>query len=243
MEKSLKESCKNFFELDKFSIKKNHLWESISKNVKLELDISDKKILSIFSENILIFTSHVSNKTCHYYTKSDLVFFKFTREKMQLKFKNLDSLFEFLKLLNLESAVESDTEESQLPLIIASENLKNEDVLKYFHAKKQSADFMEKIKIFKAEPKWDIVIKKVLQIPSTSAIARSKITKRKKFSASKKTCVKNYCYCRKPDDFSLMIECSNEKCKIAWFHAKCVFTDASSLKDLDKKDWYCVNCA
>ena len=51
-----------------------------------------------------------------------------------------------------------------------------------------------------------------------------------------------YCYCQMPDDHSLMIECSNSKCKIGWFHGKCVSLSNEFYKKEITGEWYCGDC-
>ena len=47
---------------------------------------------------------------------------------------------------------------------------------------------------------------------------------------------KTFCYCQGKDE-GRMIGCSNDSCKIEWFHYKCV-----GIKRAPKGDWYCKDC-
>jgi hypothetical protein len=243
----LTENCsKNFWELDKFSIKKSSFWESISRNLKLELQISSKKTIVIYSDKVEIFAVNLETLD-NYYVKSEILFCKFSNgDKISLKFKQVEKAFEFLQFLkSKEHQQENQEEETEqdFPLVISKESLKLSDIQKFQKKLENSKEFLEKIRFLKQEPKWELVLKKILGMERKDTGRITKITRdisKKKIRNS----VKSYCYCRKPDDFSLMIECSNQSCKIGWFHAKCIFKDLSgkSINELDKKDWHCLNC-
>lgn len=46
-----------------------------------------------------------------------------------------------------------------------------------------------------------------------------------------------YCYCRMPDDGSLMVRCTKRACPLKWYHVRCIEKNA----DLRGK-WYCRLC-
>ncbi|KAF1945162.1 hypothetical protein EJ02DRAFT_329342, partial [Clathrospora elynae] len=48
-----------------------------------------------------------------------------------------------------------------------------------------------------------------------------------------------WCSCRLPDDGSLMIECENFNCAIAWFHGRCVGIRVAPAED---GVWFCPAC-
>lgn len=41
-----------------------------------------------------------------------------------------------------------------------------------------------------------------------------------------------WCYCKRKDDGSLMINCDNKHCEIKWFHMRCTLP----------KKWFCDRC-
>ena len=48
-----------------------------------------------------------------------------------------------------------------------------------------------------------------------------------------------WCYCKQPynEERDVMIGCDNDKCKIQWFHQKCL-----KLKRIPAGKWYCPDC-
>ena len=252
---SLKESVdktdlvvlKNYWGLEKFSIKKS-VWESISINLKLELQIQKKeKILKIYSDLVEIYAVDLVFLQ-NYYVKSEILFCKFSNgDKISLKFLKQEFSFEFLQFLKSDKDQENH-EEEEFPLVLSNSGLKLEKIQTFRKKLDQTKEFMEKVKYLKQEPRWELVLKKILDrsYKSSDKITKNfkssdKITKITKITKNvKEKAVKTYCYCRKPDDLSLMVECSNKNCKIGRFHAKCISKNLSN--DMNRVDWYCLNC-
>jgi hypothetical protein len=243
---SLKESVdktdlvvlKNYWGLEKFSIKKS-VWESISINLKLELQIQKKeKILKIYSDLVEIYAVDLVFLQ-NYYVKSEILFCKFSNgDKISLKFLKQEFSFEFLQFLKSDKDQVVLEEEEEFPLVLRNSGLKLEKIQTFRKKLDQTKEFMEKVKYLKQEPRWELVLKKILDRSYKSSDKITKITKITK--NVKEKAVKTYCYCRKPDDLSLMVECSNKNCKIGRFHAKCISKNLSD--DMNRVDWYCRNC-
>ncbi|XP_031621972.1 chromatin modification-related protein YNG2-like [Contarinia nasturtii] len=48
---------------------------------------------------------------------------------------------------------------------------------------------------------------------------------------------KKWCVCRKPDDYTPMIQCDGPLCQIEWFHMNCIKMSIAPIGS-----WFCPNC-
>ena len=49
----------------------------------------------------------------------------------------------------------------------------------------------------------------------------------------------SYCFCRQASTLDNLIECSNKRCRIEWFHFSCV---GLTKRTIPSGDWYCPRC-